>query len=111
MSTRPAKPKSGTEPPPVFAVELASSWKRWAKELTDDELADLARRLAQLRDGIGHPHAHAGLGIRRLRGAVFEFRLSRDLRVVFVLLREARILQLQMVGNHDQVRAWLRENC
>ncbi|GDY19372.1 hypothetical protein LBMAG56_07170 [Verrucomicrobiota bacterium] len=110
MSTKPAKPESGTAPPPAFAVELASSWKRWAKDLDDERLDDLARRLAQLRDGFGQPHAHAGLGIRRLRGATFEFRLSRELRVVFVLLRNERGVQLQMIGNHDQVRAWLKAN-
>jgi hypothetical protein len=110
MSTEREKPKLGTEPPAAFAVEFATSWRRWAKNLDEDELNELTRRLAQLRDGIGHPHAHDGLGIRRLKRAVFEFRLSRGLRAVFVLLKEARVLQLQMIGNHDEVRAWVKEN-
>ena len=103
------KQKSGMAPPPVFGVEFASSWKRWAKSLTDVEAGELAGRLRELIAGFGRPHAHAGLGVQRLRGNAFEFRLSQDRRVIFLLLKPST-LRLVMVGNHDQVRAWLKEN-
>ena len=51
----------------------------------------------------------AGLGLRRLRENVFEFRISRGIRVVFLFFKPNR-LQLMMTGNHDEVRAWLKEN-
>jgi hypothetical protein len=39
----------------------------------------------------------------------FEFRISRDLRVVFLFIRP-NTFRLMMTGNHDEVRAWLKEN-
>jgi hypothetical protein len=103
------KPHRGTEPPRAFAVEWGASWKGWAKHRTDSELEEVNQRLLQLVATFGKPHGHAGLGLRRLRGNVFEFRISRGLRVVFLFFKPNR-LQLMMTGNHDEVRAWLKEN-
>ena len=103
------KPNGGTEPPKAFAVEIGPSWKRWAKHRSDTELEEIAHRLAELVATFGKPHAHAGLGLRRLRENAFEFRISRGLRVVFLFFKPNR-LQLMMAGNHDEVRAWLKDN-
>jgi hypothetical protein len=97
------------EPPKVFAVELGASWRRWAKHRTDSELEEINQRLRALVGTFGQPHAHAGLGLRRLRDNAFEFRISRGIRVVFLYFKPNR-LQLMMTGNHDEVRAWLKEN-
>ena len=93
----------------AFAVEVGASWRRWAKNRNNRELEEINERLKQLVENFGNPHGHAGLGLRRLRKNVFEFRISRDIRVVFLFFRPNR-LQLMMTGNHDEVRAWLREN-
>jgi uncharacterized protein (DUF2461 family) len=103
------KPHAGTGPPRAFVVELGTSWRRWAKRRTDSELEEINNRLLQLVETFGRPHAHAGLGVRRLRDNVFEFRISRDIRVIFVYSKPNR-LHLRMTGNHHEVRAWLREN-
>jgi hypothetical protein len=103
------KPHDGTEPPGAFVVELGASWKRWAGHRSDAELEEINQRLAQLVETFGRPHGHAGLGLRRLRENAFEFRISRGIRVVFLFLKPNR-LHLMMTGNHDEVRAWLREN-
>ena len=58
---------------------------------------------------VGNAHAHAGLGLRRLQANLFEFRTSRGIRVVFLFFKPNR-LHLMMTGNHDEVRAWLKEN-
>lgn len=99
---------NGTEPPRGFEVKFGPSWKRWAKNRTDDELAELPARLALLKDNFGKPHLHAGLGLRRLQDNAFEFRISRDLRVVFLFYKPTTI-QLMMIGNHDDVYNWLRQ--
>ena len=97
------------EPPPAFVVELAPGWKRWAKDRSDAELSELRTRLAQLQEGFGKPHLHAGLGLRRLSTILFEFRLSRAVRVLFSY-HKPNTIRLQMIGSHDDVRRWLKEN-
>ena len=95
------------EPPKGFEVDFATSWKRHAKALSDEQLSDLAGRLRQLQEAFGQPHRHAGVGLRKLRGNVYELRMSRDLRVVFLHLKP-NTLRLTMCGNHDDVRRYLK---
>ena len=103
------KPQSGTEPPVAFAIEKGPSWHRWARHRTEAELEEIRQRLEELKAGFGKPHFHAGLGLRRLTPRLFEFRLSRGIRVVFAFIKP-RTFRLAMTGNHDEVRAWLKEN-
>jgi|GEM_PF-582394 len=103
------KPHAGTERPKAFAVELGASWKRWARHRTDSELEEINQRLPQLIEAFGKPHDHAGLGLRRLRENAFEFRIARGIRVVFLFFKPDK-LRLMMTGNHNEVRAWLKEN-
>lgn len=102
-------PTSGTEPPMAFAVEPGTTWKRWAKHRTNAELQAISERLEQLKEDFGKPHQHAGLGVRRLSQHFFEFRISRDVRVVFALIKP-NIIRLAMCGNHNEVRNWIKEN-
>ena len=103
-------PNGGMEQSKAFAIETGTGWKGWAKRRTDSELEEIARRLNELQENFGNPHRHTGLGIRRLTRMFFELRISRELRVVFALIKP-RTLRLAMCGNHDEVRVWLRENC
>ena len=90
-------------------MEHGTSWRRWAKRRSDADLGEIARRLTALRGAFGNPHLHAGIGLRRLSKAFFEFRISRDLGVVFALIKP-NTLRLVICGNHDEVRAWIRES-
>jgi hypothetical protein len=56
--------------------------------------------------GWGRPHLHGGRGIRRLRGEIFECRLDRANRLIF--FPEGDRLVFDFAGNHDQVRAYLK---
>ena len=103
------KPSAGMEPPRVFAIEQGPSWARWAKRRTDADLDEITARLRQLQEGFGNHRLHAGLGLRRLSPRLFEFRVSREIRVVFALVKP-RTFRLAMTGAHDEVRAWLKEN-
>ncbi len=97
------------EPSPGLSVEIGASWDRWSARRTGEELAEIRFRLVDLKEGFGKPHIHAGLGIRRLRKNLFEFRASRHLRVVFWLVKP-RTLRLAMCGNHDDVVTWIKKN-
>jgi hypothetical protein len=72
----------------------------------DQKLCDAA--LKALPNAFGHPHRHAGLGVRALRRGLYECRLSQSVRVGFT--RHGDTLLLHTVGNHETVRAWLRAN-
>lgn len=54
----------------------------------------------------GHPHLHSGRAIRRLAAGVFEARLGRATRLIF--LADSGRLLFDFVGNHDQVQAYLK---
>ena len=95
------------EPSPGLSIELGSSWNRWAKLRTEAELVEIHNRLQVLKTGFGKPHVHAGIGVRRLRKELFEFRAGLNIRVVFWLVKP-RTLRLAMCGNHDDVRTWIR---
>ena len=97
------------EQPKAFAVELGASWKRWVKHRGDAEMEEVNERIPQLVETFGKSHGHAGLGLRHLRKNAFEFRISRGIRVVFLFFKPNR-LHLMMIGNHDEVRTWLKEN-
>lgn len=100
---------NGTEPLKGFEVEFEPGWRGWAKRRSDDELAEVRIRLEQIKRHFGSPHQHAGLGVRRLARHHFEFRISRGLRVIFVF-HKPRTLTMAMIGNHDDVRAWIKSN-
>src|ERR1051325_708496 len=103
------KRRNGTERSKDFAVEIGASWKRWAKRRTDEELLEVKQHAAQMIEALGKPHEHAGLGLRLIRKDHFEFRISRGMRVIFPLIKP-RTLRLMVIGNHEEVRAWIKEN-
>jgi hypothetical protein len=89
-------------------VALAPSFVRHYRSLAPSEQATCDECIDALPGSFGHPHRHAGLGIRSLRRNVYEFRVGRSLRVGFV--RHGETLLLQTVGNHDTIRAWLKNS-
>lgn len=91
---------------PPFGVEYTERFRDEARLLGDEPFDRLEVAIGQLPAAFGHPHLHSGLGIRRLKGDYFEFRVGRDIRVVFTLQGSTAILRT--VGNHDQVRAFLK---
>ena len=60
-----------------------------------------------LVETFGRPHVHSGLGIRKLRGGLFECRGTIDLRILFKNLPGQ--MQICFIGNHDEVQRVLRE--
>jgi len=71
---------------------------------TERELCDAA--VEALPAAFGHPHRHAGLGVRALRRGVYECRATLSVRIGFT--RHGDTLLLHTVGNHDTIRTWLR---
>lgn len=91
---------------PPLGIEFTGRFRDEMRTLADDQISGLEQALGQLPAAFGQPHAHRGLGVRRLKRNYFEFRVGRDIRVVFTL--EGSTAILRTVGNHDQVRAYLK---
>ena len=84
------------------------SYLRSLTKFSDQEILEINAAIAALPQAIGKPHAHSGLSIRKLRPAIFEIRAGLQTRVLFA--RESGDIVLVFAGNHNQVRAWLKEN-
>ena len=91
---------------PPLEIDFTPRFLLRARQLTDEQRQFLGEAADALREAFGNPHKHSGLGIRRLGGNIFEFRVGRDLRVVFEL--HGSTAELGMIGNHDQVKAYLK---
>ena len=87
-------------------IELHRRLRKRLEKLNADERERIAEVLRTLAGGFGHPHLHAGLGIRRLREDLFECRVGLHWRVVF--FAEKGLLTAYDVMSHDEVKTWLR---
>jgi mRNA-degrading endonuclease YafQ of YafQ-DinJ toxin-antitoxin module len=76
------------------------------RALPREQCADVVLRLLELGDAFGKPHAHSGLGIRKLRADLFECRVGLSLRILFRASPDALILRF--IGSHDEVQKYLR---
>jgi hypothetical protein len=62
--------------------------------------------LCELPEQFGQPHAHSGLGIRKLSKKLFECRGNISLRFIFE--NRPADLFVSFLGNHDEIKALLR---
>ena len=79
---------------------------RRLRSLPKSDRSECLFALCELAETFGRPHAHSGLGIRKLGAGVFECRGNASLRFIFHDQPEA--LYIAFLGNHDEVRALLR---
>lgn len=91
---------------PPLPVKVAKPAAAELARLTDDERAEVVARLSEVAHAFGNPHNHGGLGLRKLKGRVYEFRARRSLRVIF-LWRDGTIW-IEAIGNHDDVHRFLK---
>lgn len=90
---------------PPLEIDFSPQFRRRARQLSQDQRRQVAGASDALREAFGHPHRHGGLGVRKLGGNLHEFRVGRDLRVVFEL--QGSRAEFVMIGNHDEVRRFL----
>ena len=74
--------------------------------LPETERVGVVLALLELAEAFGDPHVHSGIGIRKLTGNIFECRAGLTRRIVFQNVDDA--LVVVFLGNHDEVRRWLR---
>jgi mRNA-degrading endonuclease YafQ of YafQ-DinJ toxin-antitoxin module len=88
----------------MISIELS---KRFKKRVRDSRReAEVSATLRLLADGFGKPHAHSGLGIRKLGKHLYECRTGLAWRLVFAA--EKGRMVFDFAGNHDEVQNYLR---
>ncbi len=87
-------------------IYVRPRYERALRKLTLSQQAAVNAGVARLEAAFGRPHEHSGLGLRAF-GRYFEFRAGLELRVLF--LKERGDLFLCFVGNHEQVRAFIKQ--
>ena len=79
---------------------------RRLRELPKSEKIEGLLASCELAESFGQPHAHSGLGIRKLGNKLFECRASLALR--FVFQDRPTDLFVAFLGSHDEIKALLR---
>ncbi len=92
---------------PPLGIEFTSRFRADARGLSAERQDQVAQAMERLSRQFGQPHLHGGLGVRRLKGNYFEFRIGRDTRVIFTL--EGSTAIMRTIGNHDDVRRFLKK--
>jgi len=76
------------------------------RALPKAERTECLLALCELVDSFGRPHAHSGLGIRKLGNKLFECRGNVELR--FIFQDRPNDLFVSFLGNHDEIKALLK---
>ena len=79
---------------------------RRLRELPRKERAECLLALCELPEAFGRPHAHGGIGIRKLGNTLFECRAGLSLRFVFLV--RPNEFYVSFLGNHDEIKALLK---
>ncbi|HXR45938.1 MAG TPA: hypothetical protein VN784_00725 [Candidatus Limnocylindrales bacterium] len=87
-------------------LELTESFRNRVRRYPKATRRKIGAALQQLEQDFGIPHAHRGLGIRRLTGNFFEIRVGLDLRLIFQ--NRAESLLFLTAGSHDEIQKFLR---
>lgn len=87
-------------------VVILPSFERSTKKLTGHEKELLAKSLEQFNDFLLSGQMTSGFRFKKINHDKYEFRVDMRLRVV--AKEENNIFYLVFVGNHDEVRRYLR---
>ena len=90
----------------MIVVDVTARFVREAGKLTVQDRVLVEAALKRLAEAFGDVHAHAGLGIRKLRKNLFECRAGLRLRVLF--FAEPQRCLCFSVGDHEHVRRLIR---
>ena len=82
-------------------------FERRYKRLPVKDRARVDQAIQRFEESVGRPHAHSGIGLRPF-GRYLEFRAGLHLRIL--ALPERGDFFLVCVGDHDVVRAYIKNN-
>lgn len=87
-------------------IKFTTRFLRTAKKLSKSDRAKVQAAIDAAAEAWGNPRAHAGAGIRRLKGSAFECRCGLQLRLIF--FAEPGSLVFYALGDHDEIQSLLK---
>ena len=90
----------------MIRVDVGPRLSRSARKLGDQIIAEVEGKLALVSRHFGEPHRHSGLGLRKLGRRSYEARVSRGMRIVFII--EPDRLTVYDLKDHHPVARWLK---
>ncbi len=90
----------------MLRVVLSPSALSALRKLEPEVHAAVVGTLSRVPAAFGRPHAHLGIGLRQLRPNLYEARTGLGLRIV--LQRYGEFLVVKVIGDHDEIRAYLK---
>ena len=88
-------------------IYYQAGFERRYKKLAPPQRSRVDAAVARFAEKIGRPHEHSGISPRAF-GRYVEFRAGLELRIL--ALAEGGDFFLVCVGNHDELRAYVRSN-
>ena len=85
---------------------LSSRFRAVVRAYPKPVRVEIGRAIDLLQTSLGHPHRHAGLGIRKLVGGYFEMRAGLHLRVIFRM--DSEDVVFVFAGTHDEVQRFIK---
>ena len=79
---------------------------RRLRDLPKKDSGECLLALCELPEAFGRPHAHGGIGIRKLGDKLFECRAGLSLR--FIFQDRPNEMYVSFLGNHDEIKALLK---
>lgn len=87
---------------------LTQSFQRDARHLDAEQKAQLFTVILKLPTAVRDIHRHSGIGLRKIHSSgVYAARLGLGLRIVFGY--KSNSLYLHRVGDHDEIRRYLKK--
>lgn len=88
-------------------IELDHDFRVEVKALGKEERGIIGQAIADIQEAFGNPHVHSGIGIRKLRRALYEARTDLGQRLLFEDRPDC--IFFFKLGNHDEIRKYLKE--
>lgn len=85
-----------------------SSFDRAFKGLTPDEQVRILAAIEKLLVALRHRELLKGLGLKKLRGELWEARAGLPLRILFTFRSDETVFAF--VGSHDDIRRFLKKS-
>jgi len=88
-------------------IVILSSFERSLRRLTPEQKKQVAESLEVFNQFLVSGYMPSGLGFKKINHDKFEFRV--DIRIRVILKVEGNEYYLVLVGNHDDVRRYLKK--